>query len=234
MINNKNISIYMLLMFTFLFVNITKAQYTLTPSKVCVNYQGFNELSYDSIHIANNSIDTLFLKFQYISNDTSGGTYFDLCTSGECWLGIPAGGNFPPIVPGGFGWAGVHLWTGNVAATSTAKIWLYKQGNISTGDTLTYILHAVNLNAITENTAFDTYFEVYPIPAKDKITIKNNMNTSNENTFTLYNIIGEKVYSTSSKNILTEIPLEKIREGIYFLNIFSENKMYTKKILVRK
>lgn len=230
----KNFFNCLLLVIAFLFASNVNAQYVLTPSKTLTKYQNFNELTYDSIHIANTSPDTLYMQWQLIQYDTTGGSYLDFCSSGNCWLWVPATGSFPPIAPGKFGWAGVHYWTGNVTATCTTKIWLYKQGSFANGDTITYILHAVNNNSVDENVEVDNLFEVYPNPASDKITIKIANNSFLQKKISLYNIIGEVVYTSILKNTYTDIPLNELGEGMYFLNILSENKTYTKKIVVRK
>ena len=223
---------YSLFAFALFYAIEGRAQYTFSPSTTLIKYQARNSLTYDSIHIANNSADTLFMKWELLQNDTMGGCYFDFCSSGECWLGIPATGSFAGIKPGGFGWAGVHLWTGNLEVTSTARIYIYKDGYYSTGDTLTYILHSVNGNGIDKKYETDDIITVYPIPASNNLNITIDNKNSVEIPISLYNILGERVYTTkNSKNNLV-IPLDKISDGVYFLTIKTDNRNYTKKIVI--
>lgn len=234
MTKNSNLIIYFIIAFVVLFPDKSSAQYTFTPSKTLVNYQLRNSLDYDSIHIANNSSDTLFLKWQLLLYDTTGGSYFDFCASGECYLGFPATGSFEKIKPGGFAWAGVHLWTGSNLVTSTAKIWVYKDGFYSDGDTLTYILHTVNNNTIADNKDRENSILVYPNPASDRIFVRFENNKTEEITIFLYNILGELVFKTITNNSNIEIPIDQINKGICFLKIKSGNKEYIKKVLVSK
>jgi len=231
---NKNFIIFGLLAFSLLYSNITKAQYTFSPSKTLIKFQARNSLSYDSIHIANNSNDTLHLRWELILNDTTGGSYFDFCSSGVCWLGIPVSGSFPAILPGSFGWAGYHLWTGNTEVVCTAKIYVYEEGDYNNGDTLSYILHAENPNSI--QTTIDTKYLVivYPNPATDRINISFENNNTEEIIISLYNILGEIIYTTSNVNTFIEIPLINVNNGIYFLKMKSVNRNYNKKILVSR
>ncbi len=229
---SKTFIIYFLLAFVLLYVSDIKAQYVLSPSATLVKYQALNELTYDTIHIANISSDTLKLKWALIQYDTLDGSYFDFCSSGNCWLGFPASGSFPPIVPGGYGWAGVHCWTGNIPVSCTARIWLYEEGNFSTGDTLTYILHAISDNGIGNTLENENLITVYPNPAIDKITIKSSFNVGDKLIFSLFNLQGAVVLSTTEKSNFTEIHLNDLSNGIYFLNIIDGNRKYMKKIVV--
>jgi hypothetical protein len=229
---SKTFIIYFLLTVTLLYASDSKAQYTLSPSATLVRYQIRNSLSYDSIHIANNSSDTLKLKWALIQYDTLGGSYFDFCSSGNCWLGFPASGSFPPIQPGGFGWAGLHYWSGNIPVSCAARIWLYKEGFFNTGDTLTYILHTISGNGIENIVEKEDPFTVYPNPATDRLYIRSACDMHEEISVSICNIMGEVVYSANYISSFTGISLENLSKGIYFLKINSANKKYVKKIVV--
>lgn len=231
---SRTFTIYFLLVFTLLYTSNSKAQYSFSPSKTLIKNQSFNSLSYDSIHIANNSSDTLFLNWELLQYDTLGGSYIEFCSSGNCWLGIPATGSFPAIEPGGFGWAGVHFWTASLTVTCTAKIYIYKEHSLTNGDTLTYILNALHGNGIEKNDQLKNSITVYPNPASDKVSILFENNKAEEIPVSLYNILGEIVYSTSCNKSFIEIPLESISKGIYFIKISSGNGDYVKKIVVSK
>jgi len=232
MIKSKNFIFYFL--FAFLFASECKAQYSFSPSTTLIKFQTLNSLSYDSIHIANSSSDTLYLKWEMIQYDTLGGSYIDFCSSGNCWLGIPVSGSFPAIKPGGFGWAGVHYWTGSIPVTCSAKIYIYKEGSYTTGDTLTYILHAISGTGIVYKDVPENLISVYPNPATDKITIKSTFNTTEEMSVSFCTISGKVIFSNNYKSSLSEIPLNKVNDGIYFLNICLANRKYIKKIVVSR
>jgi hypothetical protein len=229
----KIYSIIIIMLIGCVAANVSKAQYSFSPSKTLIKNQTFNNLTYDSIHIANNSSDTLHLSWQKIQFDSIGGTYVDFCASGECYLGIPVSGSFPPIKPGGFGYAGVHLWTGSQPSNCIARIWVYKAGDIAHGDTLTYILHAIpgsGTEIIKDN---ELTFSLYPNPASEKIYIQTNINNGKDIKISIYNILGEVIYSNSASNTSFNIPLDNISKGIYFLQLESGNKTLVKKFAVK-
>jgi hypothetical protein len=232
---NKKISFFCFIMiFTFVNVFNSMSQYSYSPSTTLMRNQNYNLVKYDSIHIANNSGAMLSLKWKLIQYDTAGGTYIDFCSSGNCWLGFPDTGSFAPIYPGGFGWAGVHLWTGNSNGNSTAKIWVYKEGFPLTGDTLTFILYAMHGSGIENNNNEKHSVNVFPNPTTDKITIRIKGNISQEAQLSLYNTIGELISTTYTFKNAIEIPLNNVNNGIYFLNIRTGNSNIVKKIIVSR
>ncbi|MFZ4741151.1 MAG: hypothetical protein ACOYLE_08290 [Bacteroidales bacterium] len=165
-----------------------KAQFSFSPSTTLSVSLRSNLMKYDSIHISNNSNDTLYLNWNLLQYDSIGGTYIDFCSSGYCWSGVPVSGIFPPIPPGGFGWAGVHFWTGNHQGNCTAKIYVYQQNHPENGDTLTYFLQTINDNSIEDN--YESQVYVFPNPVFDKLFIKTETENMNIFTIKLFNLKG--------------------------------------------
>ena len=81
-------------------------------------------------------------------------------------------------------------------------------------------------------------FEIYPNPAKDKITIQFNKTIPGEINVTLLNMLGTTVFTCkikSSQNILKNtFDISDVEDGIYFLKIIFENRIVTRKLVIRK
>lgn len=208
-----------------------QAQHLLTPSNTLNKYQEFNTLTYDSIHIRNNSQDTLFLSWELLQYDSANLSYIDFCSSGNCWLGVPQTGSFPPIPPASFGWAGVHFWTGDIEATASARIWLYKSDSSAIGDTLSYYLHAVSANGFEPNLNQQIGLKIYPNPCINKVFVSSEANAILNNVY-LINCLGETVFSQSYTTSSTEIWLDKLPKGVYFIGIRSGESSFCKKIIL--
>lgn len=73
---------------------------------------------------------------------------------------------------------------------------------------------------------------VFPNPAADHVTISGDMLI--DANISLRNVIGEEMMNVSSLSNNMELSLSTIPNGIYFLNIRSENGIATKKIIVNK
>lgn len=213
--------------FTLSFVLNTFSQYSFSPSATLIKNQDLNTMTYDSIHILNTSSDTINLNWKLITNDTLYNTFFDFCSSGNCWIGIPDSGGFPPIEPGGFGYAGMHFWTGNTPTTATAKIWVYEKGNPTVGDTLTYILTAQTLG-VHENSLNDV-FSIGPNPSKGIVAITCKKYKA-ERIF-LYNSTGDLLQTFSPT---LSLDLSSFPNGSYFIRVISSAGITSKRILLSR
>lgn len=215
----------------FFLTTATNAQYAFSPSTILMKNQTLDTLTYDSIHIANNSGSTLFLDWKLISSDTIGGSYFDFCGSGNCFLGIPDSGSLPPIGQGQFGWIGMHLWTGHFPGTCTAKLWVFQQGNPGIGDTLTFILNATGANGIDVVNKSDEV-TIGPNPSSGIIQISNLK--SLEDRICIRNSVGEAVYSSNNTFNTEMIDLGSLSTGIYFIEIYQQDDFFARKIVLNK
>ncbi len=70
--------------------------------------------------------------------------------------------------------------------------------------------------------------EIYPNPATTKLTL--NLKTY-EGNISLYNIIGEIVFTSAITNPQTEIDLSTMPKGMYFVEVRAENKIGRKKFV---
>lgn len=206
-------------------------QFSFSPSTTLIKNQGVNLMTYDSIHISNNSSDTINLNWTLLLLDTLEGSFFDFCASGNCRLGMPDTGSFPPIEPGSFGWAGAHFWTGNTPVTSITKIWIYDEKNSSIGDTITFILNAVT-NNIIDHSEIDNLFSIGPNPTTRAINITSKKYKASN--IYLYNTLGQLQYSSLVNSYYSTIDLTTLSNGIYFIGIESEVGVYFKKIIINK
>ncbi|MDO9186006.1 MAG: T9SS type A sorting domain-containing protein [Bacteroidia bacterium] len=76
---------------------------------------------------------------------------------------------------------------------------------------------------------------IFPNPSNGKFTIElSSTGISNNNKFVvkIYNVLGEQIYLSELKQLTrNEIDLSNIPKGIYFVNVYNEDKIYTRKIV---
>lgn len=85
------------------------------------------------------------------------------------------------------------------------------------------------LTSVKENN-LDNSISIYPNPTNGKIQISNTKNKIQ--VVGVYNMLGERVYSSStSQSSLFEIDLSTQPNGVYFVEIKSENEKVFKKII---
>lgn len=92
-------------------------------------------------------------------------------------------------------------------------------------------------SSFEDNNSFvSSKINIYPNPATEKININLNLSSYSDVEITMFNSIGNIVYSTlikDKKQILKTIDVENINRGIYFLEIKTEGNKTIKKIIIK-
>jgi photosystem II stability/assembly factor-like uncharacterized protein len=79
----------------------------------------------------------------------------------------------------------------------------------------------------------DINLNVYPNPTNEEVTITINGKKSISKTeLTIYNLVGEKIYSENLTAIVTKLNTEPFSAGIYFVRVRDGEKVYTQKLVV--
>jgi hypothetical protein len=78
----------------------------------------------------------------------------------------------------------------------------------------------------------DSPLSIFPNPSNGKFTIKGD----DINSIDVYNILGEKVYSTTVITIRgnCEIDLSSLQKQIYLVKINDGRKVYTRKVMIQQ
>ncbi len=107
------------------------------------------------------------------------------------------------------------------------NVWESATGYNSLNHTLSIVAGSL---AVADNTKFD--MNIYPIPAKDKVSIE--LESINDYTFTFYNALGQKIATknTLETNKLT-INTQELSDGLYFIEFSKGAIKDTRKIIVR-
>lgn len=87
------------------------------------------------------------------------------------------------------------------------------------------------------NSQINNTIRVFPNPSSEKITLNYTECSGQQIELTMFNALGQKVYSNKSldKSGITTLDVSKFEDGIYFLHMTSNNKtIYTKEIIIGK
>lgn len=110
----------------------------------------------------------------------------------------------------------------------------YFQGNIGTYLLSVAVTRTINLGLVENQ--LENNIKIYPNPAKDFLTIDCKDFNGELNELNLTNIQGQKVYSSNlinqSKTI--NLPVNNFSDGIYLLQVKTNNGNLTKKIIITK
>lgn len=79
-------------------------------------------------------------------------------------------------------------------------------------------------------------WSVFPNPSNGKFDVKMDGNSNEIVNIKVFSLIGEMVYETetTNDNVAKSIDLEKVSNGVYFIKVNSNNKEFTKKIIINK
>jgi hypothetical protein len=113
---------------------------------------------------------------------------------------------------------------------------LYSGGNWTTGNGANQQCYVVNLTALGLEELTGADFQVYPVPAKDHLTIDcEHASALNGCSFVLSNTLGQIIYTAPVNGQTTSMDLTGLNEaGVYFVSLKNSNGevVQTKKIIV--
>lgn len=89
------------------------------------------------------------------------------------------------------------------------------------------------INSVNSTNISKVSVNIYPNPAKDIVNIKIAPYKPGLN-YKIYNILGKTVYNGCINSDLTNVPVNNLNDGIYFINLFSFNESITHKIIINK
>ncbi len=105
------------------------------------------------------------------------------------------------------------------------------QGNIlpfdATGGTVTILVEDINTSITPIE---ESNIKVFPNPTSTVLNIE--LAEASKQQITLFNALGQTVYTTETRAQTLAIPVEKLTSGIYLLNVQGENDSQTFKILI--
>lgn len=94
------------------------------------------------------------------------------------------------------------------------------------------------LTGIAAVEAGDLDYSVYPNPSNGSFDLRLNTLTSGKVKISVYDVVGTQIYESESEPVRSgatrNINLDNASNGIYFIKISSDNKTYTKKLLIAK
>ena len=92
-------------------------------------------------------------------------------------------------------------------------------------------LQGEDFNTISEEFQLETILKVYPVPAQNKLFIKNN-STEKECFFIIRNMQGKTVQNGNLTNKISSVDISNLKAGIYLIAFYSkEHQLITKKII---
>ncbi len=90
----------------------------------------------------------------------------------------------------------------------------------------------INMIPAATNTSLIKHFNIYPNPAKDRITINTNHSVNNNLGLTVYSITGQTVISAQISSSNSNIDISNLSKGCYIVELDSENGFTAREKLI--
>lgn len=194
-----------------------KKTYSITPSHVLVDKATLNTKNDFKIYMENLTDDTLILNWQLISKEVVKGWDYSACAYGICYFEIPDSVcTMLPIIPNESGFISFIVDPKEYIGTAKLTYYLYDVKSPSAKDTITFIITAEDLNGIRTDVLANAW-SMYPNPTSEKVSIKIDQPIAAGSSIAVINIVGQTVYQSSLNSSLTEISVNSLPAGVYFI-----------------
>lgn len=119
----------------------------------------------------------------------------------------------------------------NTEIYNTANIYFDWNPAVVTNTTMNTMVYTLPLGV--NEYAWENELIIYPNPSREKFKIQL-ANNNSESTIKICDVTGKIIYEKNNvTNTVTEINLDTVAKGIYFLKVMSKNGIATKKIIVQ-
>lgn len=197
--------------------------YKITPSREVTVVPEFNELSITDIWQNNTSTDTIHLKWKLISNKLFPGWDFALCDYTTCYAGLPDEGTMTPVPPGERGFLGLNVNPYAIEGTGIVKIFVYEEGFMDKGDTLTWYVNA-SPTGITKLKQ-SVNISMYPNPASETVTVQVDTADLSEAYLEITDLIGKVMIRKPIVGTSTELNIADLANGYYLIQYQSGHEI---------
>lgn len=126
----------------------------------------------------------------------------------------------------GVNWFNLNDW--ETAYGGNWEDWFITSGTFNS-NTVSVNAPDCNTNEIIEN--YFSSIQIYPNPTSGDINLHLTVANNNSILFKIYDVTGKQIYTSNIVNQNTSIAVNHLPKGIYFLQLYLEDKIFTTKVL---
>ena len=205
--------------------------YSITPNDTIEVTGVLEDLQTLTISQLNNTTDTLYFKWEKISESVPANWEASVCDNFFCYTVLMDSGITNPVFPADSGFLLLHVTPHVTYGTAIVRYAIWDIANPSLKDTLTFIATANEPSAVSQ-VGNNNNFNIFPNPANSDISIISSFQNGFE--FFITDVSGKEIYSGISKTNAAYVSTDYFSNGIYSISIFKDKKSFsTKKIVIR-
>ena len=198
--------------------------YTVSPNDTFIVNAMMEDLETLTINQVNSTTDTLYLKWEKISESVPALWEASVCDNQICYTTLADSGSMNPIYPSDYSFLLLHITAHVNYGTAIIRYAVWDINFPMQRDTLTYIMNVNTTGIATENLETPSVWF-----AENKIHLQN----INENfsSISVNDLSGKEIFKTSI-NSKTEIDLPLLPTSIYIIQLSGKQKQYHQKLFI--
>jgi hypothetical protein len=193
-----------------------------------------------TIDISNNNIYDIDLEWELVSNSLNNNWAIQFCECTSCYTNdfspieqSSGGGQVCPTMTSGGPKASWYLTVDPGSEPQTYAEWKVVVKNLTDNISDTLIFAAEPANNVN-SALISNEISIYPNPATDLINIQIDNSKYKKLEYSIYNIVGKAIKSGRLMPDNSEIQINELRSGVYFLNLRDEGvDLLNEKIIVK-
>lgn len=215
------------LFLSLLFISSFTQNFHFEPTSVLnktIVLDNMSDLNIDIIR--ENTVDTLYLKYELITNTLPSEWAAGYCDNHGCWGTLPESGEMSPMFEDLNSYIKLSIFPNGIDGSGVVEYFVYEDGHYEDGLLMTFNVDTPGFVGITENPI--ATFQFYPNPFTNELYIQS---SSPINEISVYDITGRLVSSSSPLDTdQMRLDSQKWNSGIYLI----EKKTTDGKIETRK
>lgn len=179
-----------------------------------IGSEGMSDLNIDIIR--NNTIDTLYLEYELVTNTLPEEWYQGYCDNHGCWGSLPESGYMSPCYEDLNSFIKLSIDPTGIDGSGTVEYYVYETGHYEDGILMTFHIDTPGFVGYKELTNQSISF--YPNPAMNYLNLQSDIQISKINIFSL---TGQLIESYNS--IESRLDISFLQKGLYLINLIDIN-----------
>lgn len=175
-----------------------------------VSISGLSDLNINIIR--NNTVDTLHLEYELISNTLPEEWYQGYCDNHGCWGSLPESGYMSPCYDDLNSFIKLSIDPDKIDGSGIVEYYVYEIGHYDDGLLMTFEIDTPGFVGLNELN--NTNIEFYPNPASNYLNINSDTEIIQVD---IFNLTGQLVYGDINNQ--SRIDISHLQKGLYLVNI---------------
>jgi hypothetical protein len=189
-----------------------------------ISLNGLSDLKIDIIR--NNTVDTLYLKYELITNTLPDEWYQGYCDNHGCWGSLPESGVMSPCFDEINSYITLSIDPTGYDGSGTVEYFVYETDHYEDGLLMTF--HIDTPGFVGTEEMDNTIIQIYPNPAMDYIQITSG---SAIDKIRIYSLTGQLVNELNQIENNENINISNLEEGIYLMEVLQRDGLvFTQKL----